>query len=333
MGRPTRNDVAQFARVSGATVSRVLSGRSDLAITPETRDRVLAAAQKLGYLPNPTARALVTGRSQIIGLWTCLDYSRYRSQVVARMQRLLRQSDYCMAISDIEEEIGLHHAFSRATRVPADGIIAFDTPTASAHIVQSGNAENRPFVSMGAYWDPRVSYVGVDLGAGALEAVRHLVAAGRRKIAFLALLAEGEEPAKSRRDAYLTVLQEAGMPVRFLETTAITVAGGEEAVALALRHPDPPDAVFCLNDELAIGAYRAIAASGRRVGGEIAVVGCDGIEETELLSYPITTIKQPVDQMCALAWEFLQRAMAEPHTPLQQRILKPELVIHASSAG
>ncbi|HLV80193.1 MAG TPA: LacI family DNA-binding transcriptional regulator, partial [Chthonomonadaceae bacterium] len=163
MPRPTRTDVARIARVSEATVSRALSARVDLAITRDTRARVLAAAEALGYRPNPTAQALAAGRTQIIGLWMCLDYSRYRAQVVDRMQRLLRRSDYCMAITDIEEEIGQRHSFTRASRVPVDGVIAFDTPTAGSIFARDTPAEHPCFVSMGAYWDTHTHFVGVDL--------------------------------------------------------------------------------------------------------------------------------------------------------------------------
>src|SRR5579871_6077981 len=89
MARPTRDDVARRANVSGATVSRVLSGRGDLSIAAETRRRVMAAAQQIGYQPNATARALVTGRTGLVGFWMCLGYSRYRSHVVNRMHQVM----------------------------------------------------------------------------------------------------------------------------------------------------------------------------------------------------------------------------------------------------
>jgi DNA-binding LacI/PurR family transcriptional regulator len=91
------------------------------------------------------------------------------------------------------------------------------------------------------------------------------------------------------------------------------------------------DALFCHNDDVAFGAYRALCDLGVGVGGEIALVGCDGIEEADYLACPLTTIAQPITEMCALAWEFLHRRMQDPGCPLQQRILRPELLVRAST--
>src|SRR5579862_8912212 len=150
MARPTRNDVARNARVSGATVSRVLSGRDDLYIAEETRVRVLAAAQSIGYQPNATARALVTGRTGIVGFWMCLGYSLYRCHVVNRMQQVLTPSEFTLAITDVEEELSRRHTLSRAMRLGVDGIVAFDTPTAAGEFARSQAASISaiPFVSM-----------------------------------------------------------------------------------------------------------------------------------------------------------------------------------------
>lgn len=332
MPNPTRNDVARFARVSGATVSRVLNARRDLSIAPETRKRVLEAIQALGYRPNPTARALAAGCTKIVGLWMCLDYSRYRAQVVGRMQKLLRQSDYCMAITDIEEEIGRNHSFERAASVPADGVIAFDTPTAGAAFASSAPADRgSAFVSMGAFWDERISYVGVDLHAGAVAAMEHLVTTGRKRIAFLLPNADDQSPAMSRFSAYAAVMDRSGQQRRTILVDQISVGAAAEAVAEHLGKAPDIDAILCLSDDLALGAYHGIERAGRRVGRDVALVGCDGIEETEHVGCPITTIRQPVEQMCSLAWQFLQERVDNPTCPLRQVILQPALIVRASS--
>jgi LacI family transcriptional regulator len=91
------------------------------------------------------------------------------------------------------------------------------------------------------------------------------------------------------------------------------------------------DGIFCHNDDMAFGAHRALYDLGRRIGPDVALVGCDGIEETEYLSPPLTTVVQPIDEMCELAWEFLRNRIENPTAPLQQRHLRPKLVIRASS--
>lgn len=331
MRRPTIKDVAKQASVSGWTVSQVLNGRRNVSVAEDTRKRVLAAAEALGYSPNATAQALVTGRTQIIGLWMCLDYSRYRAQAIDCMQRLLRQSDYCIAITDIEEEIGRHHSFSRAARVPVDGVIAFDTPTAGSIFARANPVSQPCFVSMGAFWDENTSFVGVDLYAGSVEAVEHLISTGRRRIAFLNIASHDNSSTRARSDAYKHVLSQAGLEPHLISTSAISVKAAYESARDYLQSVPAIDAIFCLNDDLALGAYQAITTHGLQVGDEIALVGCDGIAETELMPCPITTIKQPVEAMCALAWQFLQTHIADPSTPLQQQILKPQLILRASS--
>lgn len=329
MRRPTRDDVAREARVSGWTVSQVLNDKRNVTIAPETRSRVLAVAEALGYRPNPSARALVTGRTQIIGMWMCLDYSRYRSYVVHRMQQLLVQSDYGIAITDVEVELSRHRSLSRTVRLAVDGILSFDTPTAGAAFIRDHHPGDLPFVCMGAFWAEGCSFVGVDLYAGAVEAMHHLLASGRRRIAFLHLGAA--LPHEPRYEAYCHVMREAGLEPEFITTPDITLASARWRVREYLQTLPRPDAIFCLNDDLAFGVHRALCDLGLKIGEEIAIVGCDGLEETEYLACPLTTIQQPVDEMCALAWQFLQNHIQDPSAPLQQRILKPELVIREST--
>src|SRR5476651_1156836 len=101
--RPTRNDVARHANVSGWTVSNVLNGHSNVSISDQTRRRVIEAAECLGYQPNNSARALATGRTRTIGFWMSLGYSRYRSHVLHRIHQLIKRSDFEIVIRDVEE--------------------------------------------------------------------------------------------------------------------------------------------------------------------------------------------------------------------------------------
>jgi DNA-binding LacI/PurR family transcriptional regulator len=338
MARPTRDDVARHAQVSGATVSRVLSGKGDLSIAEETRVRVLAAARRIGYQPNAAARALVTGRTGIVGFWMCLGYSRYRAHVVNRMQQVLTPSEFAIAITDVEEELSRRHTLSRALRLGVDGIIAFDTPTAGGEFARSQAASSGavPFVSMGAYWTEATNFVGVDLYAGATDAMRHLIATGRRRIAYLHPEISEEWAKEDRYNAYCAALQEAGYEPHFITTPDVSLATAWQRVREHLQdsfQSSPrPDAILCHNDDMAVGAYRALCDLGLRPGADIALIGCDGIEETEYLSCPLTTIKQPIDQMCTLAWQYLHAAMENPGGPLQQCVLKPELVIRSSTS-
>jgi LacI family transcriptional regulator len=91
------------------------------------------------------------------------------------------------------------------------------------------------------------------------------------------------------------------------------------------------DALFCNNDDLALGAYRGLREAGLRVPDDVMLVGCDGIEDMQFLEQPLTTIAIPVEEMCALAWRFLRRRIENPDTPLQHALLQPTLVVRESS--
>ncbi len=331
---PTRNDVAKAAQVSGATVSRVLSDRPDVYINEETRRRVMDAAAQLGYMLNSSASALRSGRTQLVGLWMCLGYSRYRGQVLDRIRRILGSTDMALSVNDVEEDLFWRRSLNRALRVPVDGIIAFDTPTAGAAFAHSQKARSAgtPFVSMGAFWSEETSFVGVDLGAGTEEAMSHLFATGRRRIALLTYSPNGDQlKEEPRRDVYRAQMEGHGFEPTYLSTSDISIESAQQSCREYLKSSPAPEAIFCMNDDLAIGACRAISDLGLRVGQDIAIVGCDGIEEGGYLSCPITTIRQPIDEMCGLAWQFLHELIEDPTAPLKQRVLKPTLVVRESS--
>jgi len=324
--RPTRDDVARYANVSGWTVSTVLSGRSDVAIREDTRQRILEAAEVLGYRPNNNARALATGRTGTIGFWMCFDYSQYRSHVLHRMNQLMKSTTFELVIRDIEEEISKDLPSVKNVQIPVDGIIAFDTPTAGAVFRSTLSV---PFVTIGAFCTEDRDYVRSDLYAGAAEAIQHLIATGRRKIVHLLPVVN---PLDRRCQAYEHLLQEAGLECHYLTTNGeLSLSAARKTVQEYIAGGGQGDAIFCHNDDLAFGAHRALCDAGIRVGEEIALVGFDGIEETEYLSPPLTTVVQPYEQMCEIAWQFLQNRIQDPTMPLQQVTLKPQLVVRGSS--
>lgn len=332
--RPTRDDVAKAANISGATVSRVLSGRTDLSILPETRAKVLEAARSLGYLPNTAARALTSGRSGIIGFWMSLEYSCYRGQVLDCMRALLRETDVSAAVTDIDEEYNLAHSFDRALRVPIDGIIAFDT-SASVDAFARDSARIAPlipFVSMGAYWSESKSYVGIDLRKGADAAMEHLLGTGRRRISYLAPWTSDLVNTGPRYESYMAAMEGAGLEPHTIAVETFTFKPIKEALEKLHAERALPEAIVCMNDEAAVTASLVLQNLGVKIGDDVALLGFNGIEETEHMPVPITTVRQPIQEMCSLAWQFLKAQMEDHAAPLQQKILVPELVIRESTA-
>ena len=332
-GRPTRDDVARHANISGATVSRVLSGRADHLISPKTRAKVLEAAKELGYVPNSAARALTNGKTGVVGFWMSLQYSRYRATVLDRMRTLLHGTDSAMAVSDVDEEYNFLHSFDRALRVTVDGIIAFDnSASVDAFAKESATlAPNIPFVSMGAYWSELKSYVGVDLRKGADLAMDHLLSIGRRDIAYVAPWTSELIDSGPRFEAYHSAMRAAGLAPRTIPVESDTYAHVKAALDEIIGKHELPDSLLCMNDETAVAAEAILNYHGVKVGQDIAIVGFDGIAETAYCPVPITTVRQPIDEMCSVAWSFLKAQMDDPGRGLHQRVLIPELVIREST--
>jgi len=328
--RPTRNDVARQANVSGWTVSNVLNGHSDVSISDQTRRRVLEAAHCLGYQANQSARALATGKTRTIGLWMCLGYSRYRAHALHRMQQLIKCSDFEIVVRDIEEETMRDGNPRNTFKIPVDGIVTFDTPLAGTAIKQQGTTPV-PMVSMGAYWSQDGDYVGVDLRAGAVDAMRHLIDTGRRRIAHLLPVSAANESNEPRLTAYRDTLVEAGLEPIYLYAQDVSLATSLATVRDFIAGSGRIDAILCHDDGMAFGAHRALSDLNIKIGEEIALIGCDGIEETECLSPALSAIVQPTEEMCSTAWSYLENRIQNPGCEPQQIILKPRLAVRAST--
>lgn len=332
-GRPTREDVARLLNISGSTVSRVLSGRTDLQISAEMRAKVVEAAQRLGYAPNLNARALKKGRSGLVAFWMTLQYSPYSGQVLNAMRRLLADSGMALAVSDVDEEFEREGSFSQALRIPSDGIIAFDNSRSiEAFAAQKENlASGVPFVGMGAFWSESLSYVGVDLYAGASAAMHHLFETGRRRIAYLAPFNSRLGDRGARFEAYRDEMDARGLTKETLLVLGPEVREVRDALVERFRREPLPEALLCMNDELALATVASLQHLGIRPGIDVGVVGFDGIRETDYALCSITTVRQPVEQMCALALDYLKAQIDDPFGPLLQTVLSPELVVREST--
>jgi LacI family transcriptional regulator len=337
--QPTRNEVARFAGVSGATVSRVLSNRPDAQISREARARVLRAAKQLGYSPNSIARALVTGRTNTVALWIA-ELHAYHAEIVRQIQRLLGDdrfemvicdvTRYQMAINDPTHHDESEHYPIRMSSLPVDGILAVDRPDRVRNLLLAHSELRTPFVSVGSYQLDTIDYVAVDLRPGTVAAITHLIESGCRRIAYIVWQATNN-PGDARRDAYVETMQAAGLAPEYWVFTGNTRSSVLEELSQYVNAGSLPDALFCFNDVMAIGAYKALYNLGLRAPDDILLVGCDGLSETEYLDRPISTIVQPFEDMCRTAWRFLKNRIADPDAPLQQVILQPELVVRESS--
>jgi LacI family transcriptional regulator len=193
-------------------------------------------------------------------------------------------------------------------------------------------AKSIPVVSVGAYCSRKTDSVRVDLLSGTMEAMEHLIQSGFRRIAH-ATFVRKDASHESRRDGYVRAMREAGLKTEFIyyPLTERQRPITRKLIHDYIRDHGRPEAIFSHSDDAALGIYRGLCDLGVRVPDEVALVGCDGIEDTEYLSCPLTTLAQPVPAMCATAWLFLQQRLEQPSIARQHAVLKPELALRESS--
>lgn len=286
----TLKDVAALAGVSIKTVSNVVNGYG--FVKPENRRRVEEALAATGYRPNVGARNLRRGRTGFIALIVPELSVPYFGELASRIITAAQKHDWNVLI---EQTQGVRdrerEALASLGPHMVDGAIL--SPEALTADDLAALPPNVPIVLLGEHsLDTTADHVAIDNVAAAQAAVTHLAALGRRRIAAI-----GANPRRGtaalRLAGYRAALEAAGLP----NDPALIVPAdkyhrheGTRAMAALLDLPEPPDAVFCFNDLLAIGALRAAADRGLRVPDDLAVVGFDDIEEGSYAIPRLTTI-------------------------------------------
>lgn len=283
------SDVAARAGVSVKTVSNVINDYPH--ITAQTRAKVEAAIAALDYRPNVSARSLRKGRSDFIALAIPEMASPYFAELGAAISRAAKRRGITVLIDQTEGEASAEKLVLDGMRGQLiDGIIFSPIITAPAKI--SAAATGKPLVLLGER-PPGDNFdrVAVDSVQASYDATSHLIGIGRRRIAAIGV--GGTSTGAVRRKGYRKALKAAGIP----HDPALELAGtgyhrpdGAASMRELLALPQPPDAVFCFNDLLALGALRTLADAGLKVPDDVAVVGFDDIEDGRYHSPSLTTI-------------------------------------------
>lgn len=321
----TQAQIAEKLGISRQLVTLALAGYPQVA--SETRERIEKAAKDMGYRPNPHARALRQKRTGIIALWIPDQISSHYAHVAREMARLVKQSGQELIVS----ETGAAESNQIWTHVPVDGICAVDATEEARRELES-LAKTMPVVSLGAYNSTATDTVQMDMTTGTAEVMRHLIGSGYRRIAH-ATFVSGNGAGECRRSGYIAAMLAAGLEPEFiiypLGETQRPIT--RRIIREYIRDHGRPEAIFCHSDDAALGIYRGLLDAGVRVPADIALVGCDGIQDTEYLECPLSTLVQPVAKMCETAWQFLQNRLADPGIAPQHSLLAPALAIRDSS--
>jgi LacI family transcriptional regulator len=321
-------EVAHEAGVSTQTVSRVINNRHDVA--PETRQRVQQVIKQLGYQPSALARGLASRRTRTLGLITA-DFSDYFfTQVIAGAEVEARKHGYFFMLGSTERNPQDEPEYIRLlTEHHVQGILFARPSTEPDNRHLLGLLRDGVPVVTTTYHLPStdLTVVDVDNVDGAQQASHYLLECGRRQIAMITGPATWKS-VNDRTRGYRLALEAAG--ATFEPTLVIegdwSYQSGYRAMQQLISGGSPFSAVFAQNDQMAIAAMRALREAGRRVPDDVAIVGYDDIPAAAYCDPPLTTIRQPMQEVGKVATRFLIQAIEQPGMEQGEVLLKAELI-------
>lgn len=327
----TMQDIARAVGVSQSTVSRVLSGtESSVPIAADTRERVVAEANRLGFHPNPLARALRGAPTMLLGLIVREITDPFFSVAVEEISEAARLRGYNVVLgtahSRAEEAIALRSVLEARQ---CDAIVVIGDMQKQPRMLEDLANAHVPVVAMFQGSDlPAVPVINADNHAGICTALEHLYSWGHSKIALVA--GQPFAAVQERRSAYSEWMEQHGLavPAPYVQLRPNNPAGGEAALQTLLEAPEPPSAVICTTDLLAIGVLHAAAARGVVVPTDLSVMGFDDLPISAYLVPALTTLHIPIHEMAVHAVEIaVGDAGREPVTEVYQ----PSLVVRSST--
>ena len=321
----TIRDVAAAAGVSTATVSKFVNGAQ--RFSPAVEARLASVIEELGYRSNPMAQSMITGRTRTIGL-SILDITNpHYASVVKGANRVAQSHGYTVLLVDTEETPERERQLLEALSRRVDGMIVYSrTPEEELDWLL---ALDRPSVFFGRPDYIKLPSVASDDQLGAFMVTRHLLAQGHKRVAYMGY-------ANSRRDrermaGVREALAAQGLELSVFEAEAPASSAGEKLSSSIMLGRQPPDALVCFNDLLALGFMKAAQTLGFRVPGDVSVVGFDNIQFGSFASPALTSVDLNSEQMGAAAMEKLLASIegqeVEPLT-----VVNAQLVLRASTA-
>ncbi|MDX2162918.1 MAG: LacI family DNA-binding transcriptional regulator [bacterium] len=338
---PTIKDVAKEAGVSIATVSYVLNNKA-AAVSEETRREVWRAVEKIGYMPNVTARNLRSSQSRLIGYaWHAPPPNGLLNDVLEHFTFFLaqaaEQAGYHLLTFTYptDNPIRMYDELIRTGRV--DGFILASTQEHDTRIRYLLD-KRFPFIAFGRSnpdWD--FSWVDTDGEAGVRAAVDLLIKRGHTRIAMIAW-DEGSLTGRFRFQGYAAALRQAGLSLRpdYIFRGEHSDRTGRDALTYwwAMPPDERPTAIFAISDLIAVGVIHEAARCGIEIGRDLALIGHDNVPLSEFLSPPLATLEQPLDRIASALIENLCDVLAKPNGgkhPVRQVLIPPRLLVRASA--
>lgn len=320
-------DVAELAGVSYQTVSRVIHDSPH--VRADTRERVLAAIQRLDYRPNSVARALVTGRSQRLGV-VSFDTTLYGpASTLLGIEQAAHDAGYAVSISSLRS-LNRGTVLAAIQQLRDQGVdgVAVIAPLREGMEALSHVGPDFAVVAVEAGPNASIPAAAVDQVAGAAAATRHLLSLGHRTVWHLAGPPDWYE-AEERIEGWRSALEAAGAPVPAPLRGDWTARSGYELGRTLIETP-ALTAVLVANDQMALGLLRRLNEAGREVPDDLSVVGFDDIPEAAYFTPPLTTVRQDFAELGRRCLGILLDRIEGKPAPTRV-VVEPELVIRSST--
>ncbi|NOD88004.1 MULTISPECIES: LacI family DNA-binding transcriptional regulator [unclassified Ruegeria] len=325
----TSLDVARRAGVSQSAVSRVFTPGA--SASEKTIAKVRKAADELGYRPNVLARAVVSGKSRIIGLVVSYLDNQFYPEALEKLTNLLQERGYhVMIFMAPQATVNVDKVVSEILDFQVDGIIAASV-TLSSELSDRCRAAGVPMVLFNrAQDDPAMSAVTSDNIAGGRKVAEFLLAAGHKKIGYIAGW-EGTSTQRDREAGFVRALRDAGVELHAREIGNFVTEQAQEATRRMFAS-DPPDALFVANDHMAIAVMDTLRFElGVKVPDDVSVVGYDDVSVAAWPTYNLTTVRQPANRMVSETVEILLSKIDDPDVDPRRLEIDGPLIVRGSA--
>ena len=327
--RVTSAQVAERAGVSQSAVSRVFT--QGASASQKTVEKVKKAAAELGYRPNVLARAMVSGKSRIIGLIVAYLENQYYPEALEKLSNSLQKRGYHVLIFLADQTAGnIDHVVEEILDYQVDGIIV-------ASVAMSSDLSNRcraagiPMVLFNrSQDDPHMSAVTSDNYAGGRKVAQFMLAAGHRKIGHIAGW-EGASTQRDREAGFIATLAEAGVTLHSRAVGDFQMERAADA-AKTMFATDPPEAVFVANDHMAIAVMDCLRFElGLSVPDDVSVVGYDDVPAAAWPAYNLTTVRQPSNRMVDETVQILMDQIDDNQSDPRRLAIDGPLIVRGSA--
>ncbi len=322
--RVSQKDVARRAGVSQATVSRTFT--DDGSVSDQKREQILAVAEDLGYRPDAIARSLVQRDTRIIGLVIVRFTNPFYARMIKDFTRRLQERGYSTLLLNVEDSQEMEERLPTALQYRVDGVI-ITSATLSSKMAAEYAKTGTPIVLFNRYTHGgHVNAVCCDNTEGGRLAAQTLLEGGHECLAYIA----GEEGSSTNRDrhqGFVEVLEQHGRRLDLCEQGDYSYESGCEATRRLLQCDDRPDAIFCANDLMAMGALDVARHEfNLKVPGDLSIIGFDDIPMAQWPCYSLSTIRQPFKPMVDTTIEVLMNAIENPGDEAEMRWILPRLI-------